>query len=375
MVKEREMRAGNRWAGPIAAVATALLAVSGPAAAATPGLDRVTAPKGGSADAIRSVSFASPSLGWAAGSAGVSLSGTGVDRLLLSWDGSRWQKVALDAIASSDESLNGVVAVSPTEAWAVGGQNPYGINDDLPVLLHYNGSTWASAGGAFSVGRLWAVAASSASNVWALGTQLERYDGRGWHLVAARAVTDGTKVRRVAIAATSPNDAWIAGSSFTRKYSGPGQALIEHWNGTQWAQVALPPTNTDDRLTSIAARSASDVWAVGFSSGAPLTLHFDGSGWRRITAAPTSQNGAFEAVAVGGAGAVWAVGHEDGVDSRDYAVWRPVAQRWTGTAWQKVRTPVVGDYDAWFGGVALTGGQAWAVGANQGSLVAHSPST
>jgi hypothetical protein len=353
-------------------VATVLVFAAGSAYAATPVLVRTSAPRGGTAGALESVSFASASLGWAAGSTGVSLSGTGVDRLLLSWNGSQWRKVSLAAIASSDEALEGVVAVSPTEAWAVGGQNPYGKNPDLPVLLHYNGSTWASATGAFTTGRLWAVSASSATDVWAMGTQLERYDGHAWKLVSTPVLAKST---RVAISAASPTDAWIAGTQFSSTYSRRGQPLIEHWNGASWQVVTLPPTTTDDRLTSIAARSASDVWAVGFSSGVPLTMHWDGSSWQRINAASAAQNGAFESVAVDASGAVWAVGHEDGVDSRDYAVWRPLAQRWTGAVWQKVSGPVVGDFDAWLGGVAIVGGQVWAVGANQGTLVARSPTS
>ena len=353
-----------------AVVTTVVVFGSGSAFAAPPVLVRVNAPTGGAAGALKAVSMASGSKGWAVGSTGVSLSGTGVDRLLLSWNGRRWQRVPLEAIASSDESLRSVVAVSPTSAWAVGDQNPYGINPDLPVLLHYDGSAWSTVTGAFTTGRLWAVTASAESDVWALGTELEHYDGAAWTTVTTPVVANST---RAAISTTSPTDAWLAGTQFTGSYSGNGQPLIEHWNGASWTVVTLPATTTDDRLMAIAARSASDVWAVGLSSGAPLTMHWDGSTWLRITAAPTSGNGELDSVAVDASGAVWAVGHEDGVDSRGYAVWRPMAQRWTGTAWERVSGPVVGDFDAWLGGADIADGTVWAVGANQGSLIASAP--
>jgi hypothetical protein len=350
--------------------AIAWLSLSGSAFATTPALVRVSAPRGTASDALRSVSFAAAGKGWAVGSTGVSLEGTGVDRLLLEWNGAQWRKVAIDAVANSNEDLRSVAAVSTTDAWAVGGQNPYGINDDLPVLLHYSGARWSPAKGAITIGMLWSVAASAATNVWALGTGLERYDGNAWQLVAFRDPA-GLNVRRAAVATTSPNDVWIAGTSFVRTYGGAGKAMIEHWNGSSWQLASLPATG-NDRLMGIATRSPSDVWAVGSSDGAPLALHYDGATWKRVAAAPTN-NGGFEAVAIDGAGTAWAVGHEDGVDSRDYAVWRPMVQRFTGSAWQPAKTPTVGDYDAWLGGVTIVGGVTWAVGAHQGTLVARGP--
>ncbi|MEY2425688.1 MAG: hypothetical protein QOI61_1260 [Actinomycetota bacterium] len=356
-------------------VATALALLSAPALASVPTLARVNAPRGGEADVLRSVAFASVGRGWAVGSTGVSLQGTGVDRLLLSWNGTQWQKAPLAAVANSDEWLRGVAAAGPSEAWAVGDQKPYGRRPDLPILLHFNGSAWQTETGAFSTGRLWAVAASGAGDVWALGTGVEHYDGAAWTLVPTPTVVAPAQLRPVAIGATAPNDAWMVGSRFAKSYGGRGQALIEHWNGNAWQLVDLPVTPSDDRLTAVAARSATDVWAVGFSSGAPLTMHWNGAVWTRISAAPTAQNGAFESVTTDAGGAVWAVGHEDGVDSRDYAVWRPIAQRWTGTAWQKVGVPKVGDFDAWLADVSIIGGGVWAVGAHQGTLVARATST
>src|SRR5579859_6470269 len=65
------------------------------------------------------------------------------------------------------------------------------------------------------------------------------------------------------IAAISASDVWAVGGS-TLPGSNVGQTLTEHWNGKHWNVVPSPNEGTaSNQLSSVAAISTNDVWAVG----------------------------------------------------------------------------------------------------------------
>src|ERR1700677_2857959 len=73
----------------------------------------------------------------------------------------------------------------------------------------------------------------------------------------------------------SHTDAWAVVAGTT------GQFL--HWNGKKWSPVQGPKLNGED-LVSLAAVSASSIWAVGgfvnaHGSFVPLALHWNGKRW------------------------------------------------------------------------------------------------
>ncbi|HUS13889.1 MAG TPA: S-layer homology domain-containing protein, partial [Chloroflexia bacterium] len=98
------------------------------------------------------------------------------------------------------------------------------------------------------------------------------------------------------------------------------QTLTQHWDGTAWTVVPSPnPGSSDNTLLGVAAVSAGDVWAVGWShdpyTAAYVSLieHWNGSDWmvvdRVSTSGPTGLNRSFlEALAVVSHADVWAVG-------------------------------------------------------------------
>jgi hypothetical protein len=58
------------------------------------------------------------------------------------------------------------------------------------------------------------------------------------------------------------------------------QTLIEHWNGTAWAQVPSPDPGAanGNNLFGVAGASARNIWAVGYyypdaSTQQPVALH------------------------------------------------------------------------------------------------------
>src|SRR5215471_15043778 len=88
---------------------------------------------------------------------------------------------------------------------------------------------------------------------------------------AGAAAASTTASGLFAIAATSSTNAWAVGfdEPGSTSLSPPEQTLIERWNGSSWQAVTSPDpggTDHDNVLTSVSALSAKDAWAVGFYS-------------------------------------------------------------------------------------------------------------
>jgi hypothetical protein len=75
------------------------------------------------------------------------------------------------------------------------------------------------------------------------------------------------------VAATSASNAWAVGSSGAKP-------LIVRWNGTAWKQVPSPaPANST--LSGVAATSATSAWAVGSTgTGKSLIERWNGTAWK-----------------------------------------------------------------------------------------------
>jgi len=82
------------------------------------------------------------------------------------------------------------------------------------------------------------------------------------------------------VAATSASDAWAVGTA------GSNRTLIERWNGTAWKRVPSPSPDATDRLSAVAATSARNAWAVGdtskinHGSSETLILRWNGTSWK-----------------------------------------------------------------------------------------------
>jgi hypothetical protein len=220
-------------------------------------------------DFLASVAAVSARDAWAVGYTGSSTS------LILHWNGRTWKRVP-----SSGPMLFGVAATSARNAWAVGGQ-----------ILHWNGKTWKRVPS--PSGGLFGVAAISASNAWAVGgastgttgvhekTVILHWNGKTWKRVPSPnpTVLNGL----FGVAATSASNAWAVGGS-TRLPSGIEKTLILHWNGTTWRQVPSPsPGSVNMNLFGVAATSARHAWAVGSYGSISYTaviLRWNGTAWK-----------------------------------------------------------------------------------------------
>ena len=77
-----------------------------------------------------------------------------------------------------------------------------------------------------------------------------------------------------AVAATSASNAWAVG--YTRNSD---KALIVRWNGTAWSRCQAPPWPLQ-QPPGVAATSVRNAWAVGDDLNALILLHWNGTAWK-----------------------------------------------------------------------------------------------
>ena len=206
--------------------------------------------------------------------------------LIEHWNGSRWSVTPNPTIGTGG-GLWGVAAISPTDAWAVGYYAP-GIGPDRRTLIeHWNGKQWSIISNPFSplYIDLRGITALSANDVWAVGalnnsTLIVHWNGKRWSIVPSP--NPGKLTNELwGVTALSANDVWAVGGFSNRSTQRQivDKSLTMHWNGSRWSVVSSPsPGNIGNDLTSVTARSANDVWAVGTPYN-NLIEHWDGSRW------------------------------------------------------------------------------------------------
>jgi hypothetical protein len=261
-----------------------------------------------------------------------------------------WQKVTGGRVHGQ---LFDVAATSATDAWAVGESR------HRTLAEHWDGSTWrriATPNPDQRSDSLVAVAAIAPDNAWAVGgfglnvgeplpagggPLLVHWDGRGWR---RQILPNGARRARLFdVAAVSSSDVWLVGRS--RNYV----PRILHYNGSTWTVIPAVNPGLVPELLGVAATSSSDAWAVGHygvSDKGTLVEHWNGHAWRLV---PHRSDGGLYAVAAVSATDVWALGftaQSDGrIDHWDGASWTAVAQAAHGIQLSAVAAS--GPNDAW----------------------------
>jgi hypothetical protein len=152
----------------------------------------VPSPNSGGSSSLSSVSANAPNDVWAVGQYS---NGKLQATLIEHYDGTRWSVVPSPNVGAAGDWLNGVLALSRTNAWAVG-ESVTGYNiANYPLIEHYDGSSWTVAS-AFPLadGILFGITAITSTDVWAVGryqhtdavyshTLLEHFDGSSWTVV------------------------------------------------------------------------------------------------------------------------------------------------------------------------------------------------
>ena len=182
----------------------------------------------------------------------------------------------------------------------------------------------------------------SATDIWGVGntftklgyprTLTEHWNGSVWSRVASPNVLKGMNGDELSsVAAVSPQDVWAVGYS-SAAYD---QALVEHWNGTRWSIVAAPDPAPEVRLLGVTAISATDIWAVGNyasqSDSGSLIEHWDGSSWSVV---PNPAKGILFSISAHTATDIWAAGFPLWYADRALG-WQAMEHRFQSQPWHR----------------------------------------
>lgn len=242
---------------------------------------------------VNGVSGTSTSDIWAVGS-----TNNGRDTHLRHWDGSAWTVVPGASIAvppsggrgQRTTGLNAVTEIGPLDAWAVG-RAQFSDFSRHTLIEHYNGTWQFVPGPAISGSVLNAVSALGPSNVWAVGaggggTLVTHWNGKTWTTVPSPNPNVLNTLRGVA--AIANNDIWAVGDAIKSTTDGvsASRTLVEHWNGSSWSIVGSPNVGAGSNvLTGVAARSASEIWAVGYFDDVTGAIPVRKTLWMRLNPA------------------------------------------------------------------------------------------
>jgi hypothetical protein len=151
------------------------------------------------------------------------------------WDGSHWNPVSIPGLSGND-ILTGVSAVSAGDVWASG----YNLATNQALVLHWDGTAWNRVPSPNPGGNRWntlsAVTATSARDVWAVGDYADpsyndlplvlHWDGSSWAVVTVAAPTQGLDNNLRAVSATPTGQAWVAGThAGTGSFAAPVPAV------------------------------------------------------------------------------------------------------------------------------------------------------
>lgn len=307
--------------------------------------------------------------------------------LTMHFDGSAWTVVPSPNLPNGNR-LEGVIALSPTDVWAVGWTSNPSSLDNRSFTMHWDGTAWTIVGtpqpGGTSVDRLLAVDAAAPNDVWATGLYWDvrthahsvilHWDGKSWRrvtigrpsLVPRPDCDSGTGLAGITV--VSAGDVWAVGDATTC-----------HYNGTSWSEVPSPQPRGEFNefsypLEDVSAAAPNDVWAVGARvvetyygvDWGALALHWNGSVWTlNPVDLPVGQ--ILLGVDAVSANDVWAVGKDD---------YGALIDHYDGSEWTHVPTPEWG-HGGDLGGVGSAApDDLWAAGfTGLGNVIEHAPST
>lgn len=221
---------------------------------------------------------------------------------------------------------------------------------------------------------LMSLSADSEDDIWSVGDFVSlQFNGSVWTALplVAFETTQPSEDTMSSVAATSPADVWAVGSALVETESGGSHliGMIEHFDGTQWSIVTSPQFASGVELSAIHAVSANDIFAVGESNADaqqpnPLVEHFDGTSWS-VVALPqlgNGQTGALLGIAVISGTDIWVIG-----DSGSVVPTAIIAMHFNGQEWSIVPVPVplngkIHGLDFGRGVTAIATSDVWAVG-------------
>jgi len=293
---------------------------------------------------INAVSGAASNDVWAVGFA-FTCSGP-LKPMALHWDGTQWNVVQTpNLIAVDNAALNGVLALASNNIYAVG-YHPASNGAIRTLIEHWDGTSWkvvASPNTSSTGNLLWAISATSPTDIWAVGDRVAQnvpvktlavhFDGIKWAVVPSpNPINTGDLSANVlsSVQAVSPTDVTAVGfirDSATQRTL----TLIERWDGTKWKVVPSPNQGQSagdlNILNGVTEVSGTDLYAAGYFENAAtggqhrtMVQHFDGNSWTIISSpAPALAQQLHGTFALPGSTNVWVVGGSStfGIDPED----------------------------------------------------------
>jgi hypothetical protein len=241
---------------------------------------------------------------------------------------------------------------------------------------------WVTQTGATFAGTnvsLWGAAADGASDVWAVGREVnssgtdrllaEHWDGTSWSFILPPE-RFGISSTFSGVALISPKSGWAVGEDRGTMTKQRWQTLIEEWNGTTWGIIGSPNVGgiaNDNVLNSVSAWGYLTAFSVGYTVYRTQNVYqtlverWDGKSWTVVPSPNVS--GSLQDFLFGVAGYgpndVWTVG-EANVSGSDLAF----SEHWNGKVWTLVTmpqpSPSIGTEPSAVTAVAAN--DAWAVG-------------
>jgi hypothetical protein len=360
----------RRWV-TVAALVGAPLLIGGAASAST-GWSVVTVPQTGNNTILTGASALNSTDAWAVGEQFAAAGQTPPPPVSYNWNGTAWSLVPTPTLGVTS-SLLSVSASSATDAWAVG-MSVLGKHDDGTLIEHWNGTAWSVNSSLVVTGytaELTGVVDLSATNAWAVGEAnsplLEHWNGSTWSQVAIPD-PDFTPGANDSISASSASDIWVVGSTLnTATDELVPEAL--HFNGSAWSVVAMPQAGTNtSTIGAVTDISATNAWAVGEDIGATsavggstLIEHWNGTAWSIVSSPTPGADPGLTGVAARGPDDVYAVG--DNLPSINGGTVQGMILRWNGSTWSVDTDPTAGSYSPLFAAATVPGApNEWAVG-------------
>ncbi len=269
-----------------------------------------------------------------------------------------WTQVSdLSGSGNFEVIVGAVDGISSNDVWAVGLWSIY------PLFEHWDGVNWSGpiVDLVYPNSQLISVATIAADDVWAAGYTSSA--GLLYHfetnLQTVSTPEIDTQYEFRAVAASGSNDVWVAGDLLPDGYT--PQPLIEHWDGLSWTVIPTQTLPLNGRVNALSAISPYDVWAVGVSGSDALILHWNGTDWSSVVPAykPDAVSSLLTAIAAISPKNIWAVGFYISTNGSRYNL----VEHWDGSSWKAYTTPNSGGTFNTLTGVTATSlGDVWAVG-------------
>jgi hypothetical protein len=250
---------------------------------------------------------------------------------------------AFQVVPTPNENLNSELfaasASSPNDIWAVG-----------QSTVHFDGTTWTAFPAPMIKGDnnsfLQGVVAISPTLAWAAGNVtdgthpgqvIEHWNGTKWSLFPGPKFRKKDQTDVFAMTSSSANDVWAIGS-LVNLGTGLVSSLFEHWNGTAWTTTTVESNN--EFLFGASADATNDAWAVGFHGSDNIgtaAMHWDGANWKRVTTPNVGQGtNKLNAVLALAPNDAWAVGFSTPVAPPQRSATLTLIEHFDGTSWAVV---------------------------------------